>query len=133
MMFADRTELNEARNIADLCLERGVFFWDTADMYSRGGSETMLGELMAGRRDQIVLATKACRPMSELPNDRGLSARHLIKACEDSLRRLKTDYIDIFYLHFTDPHTRPEETLRALEDLTRSGKIRYSGVSNHQA
>ncbi|TXD38926.1 aldo/keto reductase [Lujinxingia vulgaris] len=133
MMFADRTDLNEARNIADLCLERGVFFWDTADMYSRGASETMVGQLMAGRRDQIVLATKACRPMSERPNDRGLSARHLIKACEDSLRRLNTDYIDIFYLHFTDPNTRPEETLRALEDLTRSGKIRYSGVSNHQA
>ncbi|RAL24841.1 NADP-dependent oxidoreductase [Lujinxingia litoralis] len=133
MMFADRTGLPEAKSIADLCLDHGVYFWDTADMYSRGGSEAMVGELMAGRRDQIVLATKACRPMSERPNDRGLSARHLIAACEASLRRLNTDYIDIYYLHFTDPQTRPEETLRALEDLVRSGKVRYAGVSNHQA
>ncbi|AWV91048.1 aldo/keto reductase [Bradymonas sediminis] len=133
MMFGGRTDLKESRRIADACLERGAYFWDTADMYSLGASEEVVGKLMEGRRHEVVLATKAWATMSDLPNDRGLSARHLIAACEASLRRLGTDYLDIFYMHFTDPNTRTEESLRAMEDLVRSGKVRYVGVSNHQA
>jgi aryl-alcohol dehydrogenase-like predicted oxidoreductase len=133
MMFGGRTDLAESRRIADACLDRGVFFWDTADMYSQGASEEVLGKLMEGRRHEIVLASKVWATMSDLPNDRGLSARHIIEACEASLRRLGTDYLDIYYMHFADPHVRPEESLRAMEDLVRSGKVRYVGVSNHQA
>ena len=133
MMFGGRTDLETSKRIADACLERGVFFWDTADMYGKGASEEVVAKLMEGRRHKLVLASKVCRPMSDLPNDQGLSARHIIAACEASLRRLKTDYIDIYYMHFTDRMTRPEESLRAIEDLVRSGKVRYVGVSNHQA
>lgn len=133
MMFGGRTNLTESWRIADACLERGVFFWDTADMYAQGESERVVGKLMEGRRDEIVLATKVWAEMSELPNDRGLSARHIIAACEASLKRLGTDYIDIYYMHLPDPDVRPEESLRAMEDLVRSGKVRYVGASNHQA
>ncbi len=133
MMFGGQTDLETSQRIADACLERGVFFWDTADMYGKGASEEVVAKLMEGRRNQIVLATKVCRPMSALPNDQGLSARHIIAGCEASLKRLKTDYVDLYYMHFTDALTRPEESLRAMEDLVRSGKVRYVGVSNHQA
>lgn len=133
MMFGGRTDLDESRRIADACLERGVFFWDTADMYGLGRSEEVVAELMQGRRHEIVLATKVWATMSERPNDRGLSARHIIAACEASLRRLRTDYIDIYYMHFPDGSVRPEESLRAIEDLVRAGKVRYVGASNHQA
>ncbi|MFW6053989.1 MAG: aldo/keto reductase [Persicimonas sp.] len=133
MMFGTQTDLEESRRIADACMDRGVFFWDTADMYGKGASEEVVGRLLEGRRRDIVLASKVCRPMSDRPNDRGLSARHMIAGCEASLKRLNTDYLDIYYMHFTDAATRPEETLRAMEDLVRSGKVRYVGVSNHQA
>ena len=105
MMFGGPTPLDEARRIADLALDRGVFFWDTADMYGTGASEEVLGELMAGRRQQIVLATKVFAPMGPGPNDRGLSARHIIEACEASLRRLRTDWIDLYYLHWPSRDT----------------------------
>lgn len=133
MMFGGQTDLKTSRKIADACLDRGVFFWDTADMYGQGDSEKVVAKLLEDRRQQIVLASKVCRPMSDRPNDQGLSARHIIAGCEASLRRLNTDYIDIYYMHFTDALTRPEESLRAMEDLVRSGKVRYVGVSNHQA
>ena len=133
MTFGATTDLGEARQIADLSLDHGMFFWDTADMYSKGGSEQIVGQLMRGRRDQIVLATKVFAPMGEGPNDRGLSARHVIAACEASLQRLETDWIDLYYLHLPDPSVPIDESLRALEDLVRSGKVRYVGCSNHRA
>ncbi|MCB9745098.1 MAG: aldo/keto reductase [Alphaproteobacteria bacterium] len=133
MMFGGATPLEEAQRIADLCLERGVFFWDTANMYNQGDSERVCADLMRGRRDQIVLATKVWAPMGPGPNDKGLGARHVIQACEASLRRLETDWIDLYYLHLPDRGTPMEETLRACEDLLRSGKVRYLGISNHQA
>ncbi|MEL6346828.1 MAG: aldo/keto reductase [Myxococcota bacterium] len=133
MMFGGQTDLASARRIADMCLERGVFFWDTADMYNRGASEEVCRALMAGRRQQIVLATKVYAPMGDGPNDRGLSARHIIAACEASLRRLGTDWIDLYYLHIPDRSVPIEESLRAMEDLVRAGKVRYVGCSNYRA
>ena len=132
MMFGGSTPLRDAEIIADMALERGVFFWDTADMYGKGASEEVCGQLLKGRRNDVVLATKVFAAMSDKPNDRGLSARHIIQACEDSLRRLQTDWIDLYYLHFPED-TPLEETLRAMEDLCRSGKVRYIGCSNYRA
>ena len=132
MMFGGPTPLVDAQTIADMALEHGVFFWDTADMYGKGASEEVVGRLMKGKRNQIVLATKVFAQMSELPNDRGLSARHIIRACEQSLKRLQTEWIDVYYLHF--PDAAPiEESLRAVEDLCRSGKVRYVACSNYRA
>lgn len=133
MTFGATTSLQEAREIAELSLDHGLFFWDTADMYGRGGSEQIVGQLMRGRRHRVVLATKVFAPMTEEPNDRGLSARHIIAACEASLERLETDYIDLYYLHLPDPTVPIEESLRAMEDLVRSGKVRYIGCSNYRA
>lgn len=133
MTFGASCGLEEARRIADVSLERGAFFWDTADMYSTGRCEEIVGDLLATRRQDVVLATKVFATMSDRPNDRGLSARHILQACEDSLRRLKTDWIDLYYLHFPDPTTPLDETLRAVEDLVRSGKVRYIGCSNYKA
>ena len=133
MNFGATTSAEEARKIADLALESGVFFWDTADMYGAGASERVVGDLMAGRRQEIVLATKVFADMGRGPNDRGLSARHILGACEDSLRRLRTDWIDLYYLHLPDPTTPTDESLRAMEDLVRSGKVRYLGCSNYRA
>ena len=133
MTFADTTDLEVARQIADLCLARGVFFWDTADAYSTGASEAMVGKLMAGRRQEIVLATKVFAAMGPGANDRGLSARHIHHACEASLKRLGTDWIDLYYLHVPDRSVPTQESLRALEDLARSGKVRYLACSNYRA
>lgn len=133
MTFGNETSEADARAIADRALDAGVFFWDTADMYSTGTSEEIVGRLMQGRRDQIVLATKGWAAMGPGANDRGLSARHLIAACEASLKRLQTDWIDLYYLHLPDRSTPLDETLRAIEDLTRAGKIRYSACSNYRA
>jgi len=132
MMFGGAASFQAAETMADMALERGVFFWDTADMYSLGASEEVCGRLLQGRRNDVVLATKVFAAMSNRPNDRGLSARHMIHACEESLRRLKTDWIDVYYLHLPDA-TPIEETLRAMEDLCRSGKVRYIGCSNYRA
>ncbi|MCO4744494.1 MAG: aldo/keto reductase [Proteobacteria bacterium] len=131
MMFGGQADRATSRSIADLALERGAFFWDTADMYNSGGSERVLGELLKGRRNEVVVATKGWAKMSPSANSGGLSARHLIHACEDSLTRLGTDWIDLYYLHLPDRGTPLEETLRAAEDLVRSGKVRYLGCSNH--
>lgn len=132
MMFGGATPDNDAHTIADMALDQGVFFWDTADMYSTGASEKVCGRLLKGRRNEVVLATKVFATMSDHPNDRGLSARHIINACEQSLARLQTDWIDLYYLHFPD-NTPIEETLRAMEDLCRSGKVRYIACSNYRA
>jgi len=133
MTFGNTCDLAEARVIADACLDAGVFFWDTADMYSKGASEEIVGRLLEGRRQQIVLTTKVFADMGPGPNDRGLSARHLALACEASLRRLGTEWIDVYTLHLPDRAVPLEETLRAMEDLVRSGKVRYVAASNYWA
>ncbi len=115
----------------DLCLDAGVTLVDTANVYSTGASEEIVGKAIGGRRDRIVLATKARFPMGEGANDAGLSRRHLISECEASLRRLGTDYIDLYQVHEWDGLTPLEETLEALDTLVRSGKVRYVGCSNY--
>jgi aryl-alcohol dehydrogenase-like predicted oxidoreductase len=124
------TDVDEARRLVDICLEAGVAFLDTANSYSTGRAEEILGAAIAGRRDEIILATKATFPMGQGPNELGSSRRFLIKACEDSLRRLGTDHVDLYYIHTFDTTTPVDETLRALDDLVRSGKVTYIGCSN---
>lgn len=125
------TDVAGARRQIDMCLEAGVNFFDTADIYSAGLSEEIVGEAIEGRREKLLLATKARFPTgTKGVNERGLSRHHILRACEDSLRRLKTDHIDVYWLHEWDGQTPLEETLRALDDLTRAGKIGYVGVSN---
>jgi aryl-alcohol dehydrogenase-like predicted oxidoreductase len=123
-------DVEGARRQLDLCLDAGVTFVDTANVYSTGRSEEIIGRAIGDRRDQLVLATKARFPMGEGPNDAGLSRRHLIAECEASLRRLGTDYIDLYQVHEWDGLTPLEETLEALDTLVRSGKVRYVGCSN---
>lgn len=120
----------EARRLIDICLEAGVALFDTADVYSNGASEQILGEAVKGRRDRVLLSTKTGLPMGDGPNDAGTSRLRLIGAVEDALRRLNTDYIDLLQLHAFDAFTPVEEVLSALDDLVRSGKVRYAGVSN---
>ena len=124
------TDVAEARRLVDICLDAGLTMFDTADNYSRGASESILGEAIKGRRDQVLISTKATFRFSDEPNDVGSSRFHLIKAVEGSLKRLGTDYIDLFQLHGFDAKTPVEETLSVLDDLVRAGKIRYTGVSN---
>jgi aryl-alcohol dehydrogenase-like predicted oxidoreductase len=125
------TDATGAARQIDLCLEAGVNLIDTADVYSAGVSEEILGKVLRGRRDRILLATKARFPMGAGPNDAGLSRHHLIRACEASLRRLQTDHIDLYQVHQWDGHTPLEETLDALDTLVRQGKVRYIGCSNY--
>ncbi len=124
------TQVAEATRLVDIALEAGVNFFDTADVYSAGRSEEILGQAIKNRRDQILLATKANFRMAPGPNGQGSSRHHLLRSCEASLRRLQTDYIDLYQLHGFDALTPQEETLRALDDLVRSGKVRYIGCSN---
>jgi aryl-alcohol dehydrogenase-like predicted oxidoreductase len=125
-----QTDVAEARRMVDMCMDAGVNFFDTADVYSNGVAESILGEAVAGRRDKMLIATKATFRMSGEINDVGSSRYHLIRSCEDSLRRLKTDYVDIYTMHGFDAQTPVEETLRTLDDLVRSGKVRYIACSN---
>jgi aryl-alcohol dehydrogenase-like predicted oxidoreductase len=124
------TDLEGARRQIDRALDAGVNLIDTADVYSDGTAEGILGRALNGKRDQVLLATKARFPMGSEPNDAGLSRHHLIRACEASLRRLGTDHIDLYQVHEWDGQTPLEETLGALEHLVRSGKVRYVGCSN---
>lgn len=123
-------DLNGARRQIDLALDAGVNVIDTADIYSAGAAEELVGQALAGRRDRVLLATKARFAMGPGPNDAGLSRYHLIEACEASLRRLQTDHIDLYQVHEWDGQTPLEETLGALEHLLHSGKVRYVGCSN---
>ncbi|MFZ0059318.1 MAG: aldo/keto reductase [Acidimicrobiales bacterium] len=127
------TEIDEARRIVERALAAGVNFIDTADVYSDGRSEEIVGEVLKGRRDEVVLATKARFAMGSGENDAGLSRRYLLRACEASLRRLGTDYIDLYQVHQRDGLTPVEETLDALDTLVHQGKVRYVGCSNHSA
>ena len=120
-------------HVVNRALDSGVNFIDTSDSYQKGRSEEYVGKAMHSRRSQTVIATKFSSPMGDGPNERGGSRSYMIKAVEASLRRLQTDYIDFYQLHWPDPSTRIEETLRALDDLVRSGKVRYIGCSNFGA
>lgn len=124
------TQVDEAKHLINLCMDAGVNFFDTANIYSGGAAEEILGQALEGLRHQTILSTKATFPMGNGPNDFGSSRSHLIKQCEDSLRRLKTDYIDIYHLHGFDGNTPVEETLKTLDDLITTGKIRYIACSN---
>ncbi len=129
--FGRRCDAEQTRAVVHRALDEGVNFFDTADMYGeRGGSEELLGKALGSRRDDIVLATKFGAPMGDAPDQRGASRRWIQRALEASLRRLGTDYIDLYQLHFPDASTPQEETLRALDDLVRAGKVRYLGCSN---
>ena len=123
-------DLDGARRQIDLALDAGVNVIDTADIYSSGASEEIIGQALGTRRDRVLLATKARFAMGSGPNDAGLSRHHLIEACEASLRRLQTDHIDLYQVHEWDGQTPLEETLGALEQLLHSGKVRYVGCSN---
>ena len=125
------TQLEDARRQIDMCLEAGVNLFDTANAYSNGESEELLGEALGTRRPQVHIATKFFAPTGPGANDLGGSRHHIIQACEASLRRLGTDYIDLYQIHNQDLVTPVEETLRALDDLVRAGKVRYIGSSNH--
>src|SRR6478609_7466324 len=129
------TRLDEAatRRVLDQAIDLGITFIDTADVYGRGASETVIGRLLGTRRKDVVLATKFGNPMSDGPGQRGTSRRWLMDAVEGSLRRLATDVIDLYQIHKPDPETPLDETLRALDDLVRSGKVRYIGYSNFPA
>ncbi|KND30237.1 aldo/keto reductase [Streptomyces acidiscabies] len=124
------TDVQEARRLVDICLDAGITMFDTADVYSDGASEETLGEAIKGRRDRVLVSTKAGLPTGEGPADAGTSRARLITACENALRRLGADHIDLFQLHAFDAATPVEEVVAALDDLVRAGKIRYLGVSN---
>jgi aryl-alcohol dehydrogenase-like predicted oxidoreductase len=125
------TDLDTARRQIDRCLQAGVNLIDTANVYSGGRSEEIIGQALEGRRDDVLLATKARMPMGEGANDAGLSRHHLIAQCEASLRRLRTDHIDLYQVHEWDGQTPLAETLQTLDDLVRAGKVRYVGCSNY--
>lgn len=124
------TDVEQAKRLVDICLDAGVNLFDTADVYSYGQSEEILGKAIEGRRDKLLISTKATFSMGDKPNDIGSSRHHLIHSCEASLRRLNTDYVDIYTIHGFDALTAVEETLRTLDTLVQSGKVRYIACSN---
>ncbi|NBB90126.1 MAG: aldo/keto reductase [Spirochaetes bacterium] len=123
--------VKEARRLVDLCIDSGVNLIDTANMYSYGKSEEILGEVLDGRRDEVLISSKARMKIGDGPNDEGVSRYHLIRECERSLKRLRSDHIDIYYMHERDGSTPLEEMLSALDTLMQQGKIRYVGCSNY--
>lgn len=124
------TDVKEATRMVDLCLDAGVNLFDTANIYSNGASEDVLGQALAGKRHNALISTKATFSMGDGANEKGSSRFHLLHACEASLKRLGTDYIDIYFMHGFDALTPVDETLRALDDLVTAGKVRYIGASN---
>ncbi|MBU9165890.1 MULTISPECIES: aldo/keto reductase [Burkholderia] len=124
------TDVAEARKLVDICLDSGLTMFDSADIYSGGASESILGEALKGRRDKALISTKATFRFDDGPNNVGSSRFHLIRAVDSALKRLQTDYIDLFQLHGFDARTPVQEVLSTLDDLVRAGKIRYTGVSN---
>ncbi|MBQ6036191.1 MAG: aldo/keto reductase [Lachnospiraceae bacterium] len=131
MMFGGQTSEEDSLKIVDCALDGGINVVDTADMYNAGLSEVAVGKALKGKRENVILATKVCNKMSDDVNDRGLNRRHIIAGCEASLKRLQTDYIDIYYMHTPDYKTPLEETLDAMSQLVRDGKVRYIGFSNY--
>ena len=130
MTFGGQVCEKESFAIMDCANDNGINFWDTANSYNCGESERIVGQALKGRRDSIILATKVCNPTGNGINDHGLSRRQIFAAVDESLRRLATDYIDIYYLHAPDYETHIDETMDAMNDLIHIGKIRYIGVSN---
>ena len=128
--FGGRVDEAGTRDVVHAALDAGIDFFDTADMYGGSLSEEYLGRALAGRRDDVILATKFGFGMGDGPHRRGASRRYIVRALEASLRRLGTEYIDLYQIHFPDPHTPIDETLRALDDAVRAGKVRYIGCSN---
>jgi len=131
--FGGKVDLETTKNILSAALEAGVNFIDTADIYQEGRSEEFIGQALAGKRSGVLLATKVYGEVGEGPNDRGASRHHIMQGVEDSLRRLKTDTIDLYQIHVWDEDTPIDETLRALDDLVHAGKVRYIGASNFSA
>jgi aryl-alcohol dehydrogenase-like predicted oxidoreductase len=133
MNFGSQVDEKGATQIIERALDAGVNFFDTADVYTRGRSEEIVGKILKKKRDSIVLATKVRAKSGEGANDSGLSRKHIMKGIENSLRRLQTDYIDIYYAHMPDHDTPLEETIRTMSDLVQQGKIRYIACSNYTA
>jgi aryl-alcohol dehydrogenase-like predicted oxidoreductase len=131
--FGQQVEQAEVNRIMDVAIERGLNFIDTADVYTKGNSESSLGIALKGKWDKVVLATKGFNATGEGTNDRGSSRYHLLNAVEASLRRLQTDHIDLYQMHRWDDSTPIQETMRTLDDLVRSGKVRYIGASQYAA
>ncbi|WP_425658836.1 aldo/keto reductase [Tenacibaculum ascidiaceicola] len=125
-----QTDAKEATRLVDICIERGINFFDTANVYSVGDSEIVLGKALKGRRNKTIISTKATFQMGEHHNEKGSSRYHLMNALNDSLKRLDTDYIDLYLMHGFDRNTPIEETLRTLDNMVKSGKVRYIGCSN---
>jgi aryl-alcohol dehydrogenase-like predicted oxidoreductase len=133
MTFGNGADQAEATAMVNAALEAGVTFFDTANSYVGGTSETMLGVALKGRREDAVIGSKFFNPMGHRPNDSGMSRLHIKQQIEGSLKRLQTDYIDLYYIHHVDHQTPLEEMLRALDDLVRDGKILYTACSNFEA
>lgn len=129
--FGGRIDAEASRKVIDAAIEHGINFFDTADVYgNKGGSESIIGEVLGARRKEVIIATKFGHVFDEAKGLKGASRQYIVSAVEASLKRLKTDWIDLYQLHVPDPATPIEETLRALDDLIRSGKVRYIGASN---
>lgn len=133
MTFGVSADAAAAARMVDAALDAGVNFFDTANSYAGGESERLLGKALAGRREQAVVATKFFNPMGAGVNDSGTSRVHVMRAVEDSLRRLGTDWVDLYYVHHVDVETEPEEMLQAVDTLVRQGKVRYAACSNYEA
>jgi aryl-alcohol dehydrogenase-like predicted oxidoreductase len=133
MTFGKQSDQALSTRMVDRLMEHGINFFDTANMYSTGVAETILGNALKGRRDQVVLASKVKFKMGDGPDEEGLSRSAILKAIDLSLSRLKTDYLDLYYLHAPDWNTPIEETLEAVDRLVRAGKVRYPAVSNYAA
>jgi aryl-alcohol dehydrogenase-like predicted oxidoreductase len=131
MTFGGQTDEAASKRMIDYCLDCGINFFDTANMYNKGVSEEILGRALSGRRDRAIVATKVRFRMGDEPDMGGLSRAAVMRAIDDSLRRLRMDYVDLYYLHFPDYDARIEETLDALHDLVKAGKIRYTATSNY--
>lgn len=131
--FGKRADQATSTRILDHALDHGINFIDTANIYAGSESERIIGEALVGKRDQVILATKAGLVKGQGPNERGSSRYHLQQELENSLKRLKTDYVDLYQIHTFDPNTPLEETLRTLDDMVSSGKVRYIGASNYAA
>ncbi len=133
MTFGHGTDETESKKIVDLAFDAGVNFFDTANSYSNGESEVLLGKALKGRRRDAVVASKFFNPMGKGPNDSGMSRAHIMHAVEDSLQRLQMDELDLYYIHHVDTQTPLDEMLRALDDLVNQGKVRYTACSNYEA
>ncbi len=133
MAFGSQTNEAMAARMIDVCIDRGLNFLDTSNVYNFGEAETILGNILKGRRDRFILASKVRMKMGDLPGDSGLSRNAVLRNVDESLRRLRTDYLDLYYLHMPDSSVPIEETLETMDKLVRIGKVRYPGVSNYAA